>query len=74
MVTGWEGEFIYTLLAFFAFILQASEVSLLRYMESQRKDWRGKPFLLFLFLKKHIPCELQRLRMVRQFNWIKGKD
>lgn len=76
MVTGWEGEFIYTLLAFFPFIPQPSEVSLLCYIESQKEDWKEKSFFLFFcfFKEKHIPCELQRLRMVRQFNWIKGKD
>lgn len=73
MVTGREGEFIYTLLTCFPFIPPASEVPLLCYIQSQKKDWREKYFLLF-FLKKHIPCERERLRMVRQFNWIKGKD
>lgn len=51
---GGRGEFIYTLLTFFPFILQPSEVSLLCYIESQKKDWREKSFLLFFlfFLKK----------------------
>lgn len=58
MVTGREGEFIYTLLTFFPFIPQPSEVSLLCYMESQKEDWRESLFFFFSVLKKHIPCEL----------------
>lgn len=53
MVTGREGEFIYTLLTFFPFILQPSEVSLLCYIESQKKDWRENLFFFsFFFFKR----------------------
>lgn len=53
MVTGWEGEFIYTLLTFFPFILQPSEVSLLCYIESQKKDWRENLFFFSFFKEAH---------------------
>lgn len=50
VVTVWGciggGGFIYTLLTFFAFILQASEVSLLCYIESKKEDWGEESFLL----------------------------
>lgn len=55
VVTGREGEFIYTLHTFFPFILQPSEVSS---VTSKVKRTEKKIFSYFLFLKKHVCCEL----------------